>query len=148
MKSEKLKAEILEKKRLALAAQTLMKETVARVLEKEGENGLLITKAYYGKLDENSSSSNLDESKQINVRIPLQFLVQDHSLQILGENTKSNLEGFYDPCIGETKRLYVEYRFNGEEYKAEFEDNSPVRLPKSTHKLSWWSRPFSSVKTN
>jgi hypothetical protein len=60
---------------------------------------------------------------------------------------KSSLEGFFDPCFGETKQLYIEYNFNGEPYQAIFNDNELVRLPKASHKVQWWSRPFSSVKS-
>jgi DnaJ family protein C protein 11 len=59
---------------------------------------------------------------------------------------QSHLEGFYDPCIGETKQLFIEYTFNCDSYKATFEDSDVVRLPRATHKVQWWSRPFSSVK--
>lgn len=31
-----------------------MKESVQRIVEKEGESGLIIKKAFYGKIDENS----------------------------------------------------------------------------------------------
>lgn len=57
------------------------------------------------------------------------------------------MEGFYDPCIGETKYLYIEYTLNGEPYEAKFDDNQLVRLPKATHKKQWWSRPFTSVRS-
>lgn len=49
-KQEKLKAELNEKRRLAMAAQNLMNESVHRILEREGPNGLIITKAIYGKI--------------------------------------------------------------------------------------------------
>ena len=146
-KQEKLKTEIIERRRLALAAQELMKETVARILEKEGLNGLIITKAMYGKILDGDTI--LEENKCIDVRIPLQFLVQDNSLQILGDQSKSNLEGFYDPCIGEkNKSIYIEYTFKGEKHQVKYADNDLVRLPKTSHKTQWWSRSFSSVKNN
>ncbi len=145
-KQEKLKTEIVERKRTALAAQELMKETVFRILEKEGPNGLIITKALYGKLT-NMDNATLEENKFIDVRIPLQFLVQDNALLILNDQSKSNLEGFYDPCFGEKKKsLYIEYTFKGDEHRVTFSDTDLVRLPKTSHKTQWWSRSFSSVK--
>jgi DnaJ homolog subfamily C member 11 len=147
-KQEKLKTEIVERRRLALAAQDLMKETLTRILEREGPNGLIITKAIYGKIS-NTDTTILDDSKCIDVRIPLQFLVQDNSLQILADESKSNLEGFYDPCFGEkNKSLYIEYKFKGEEHRVTYSDTALVRLPKTSHKSQWWSRSFSSVKVN
>ena len=56
------------------------------------------------------------------------------------------MEGFYDPCIGEQKTLYIEYRFKGEDYRGTFNDTEIIRLPKLTHKVQWWSRPFSAVR--
>ena len=123
-----------------------MKETVARIVEKEGPNGLIIIKAFYGKIDKKNGPTSETSEKVVDVQIPLQFLVKDRSLQIVSDQTKSSLEGFYDPCFGETKQLYIEYNFNGEPYQAIFNDNELVRLPKASHKVQWWSRPFSSVK--
>ena len=37
--------------------------------------------------------------------------MKDSKLQILTEGSKSSLPGFYDPCIGEDKSLYIKYRF-------------------------------------
>ncbi len=83
----------------------------------------------------------------MDVRIPLQFLISDHSLQILSDQPKSNIEGFYDPCVGESKSLYIEYKFKNEDYQVTFEDNEMIRLPKSSHRVEkWWSRSFSNVR--
>ena len=73
MKQEKLKSELIEKRRIALVAvinlwfklklsnstkfyyffclkQDLMKETVLRIIDRERPNGLIIHKAIYGKI--------------------------------------------------------------------------------------------------
>lgn len=145
-KQEKLKAELYEKRRLALAAQELMKETVSRIIEREGEQGLIITKAIYGKFAD-KDNPNYETEKVLDVTVPLQLLVQDHSFNILSDQSKSHLEGFYDPCIGETKVLYVEYTFRGELYQVTCGDTENLRMPKSLHKVQWWSKPFTSVKS-
>ncbi|CAF0903194.1 unnamed protein product [Brachionus calyciflorus] len=150
IKQERLRSELLERKRLALAAQNLMKETVTRNIEKEGPNGLVITRALYGKLrdeDKDGTRNVLENEKLVDVTIPLQFLVKDHTLQILNDQPKSNLEGFYDPCIGETKVLFIQYKYNGEPYETTLTDDQIIRLPKASHKTQWWSRPFSAVRS-
>jgi len=141
-KQEKLKSELLEKRRLAMAAQNLMTESVHRILEREGPNGLVITKAIYGKIIDKDEESE----KIIDVILPLQLLVKDHNLQILSDQSKCDLEGFYDPCIGETKKLYIEYIFRKEKYQVTCSDNENLRIPRSSHKVQWWSKPFNSVK--
>lgn len=73
-------------------------------------------------------------------------MVKDHNLQIVNDQPKSNLEGFYDPCVGETKLLFIQYQFNGEPHEGTFSDEQLVRLPKSSHKVQWWSRTFSAVR--
>lgn len=142
---EKLKAELLEKRRLALAAQELMKETVLRIIEREGQHGLIITKAIYGKIVD-KHNPNFETEKIINVMIPIQLLVSDHSFNILSDQSKSNLEGFYDPCIGETKTLYIEYTFRTEKYQVTCGDTENLRMPKASHKVQWWSKTFNSVR--
>jgi len=78
--------------------------------------------------------------------VPLQLLVKDHTLNIFSDQSKSNLEGFYDPCIGETKSLYVEYTFRNEKYQVTCGDTENLRMPKASHKVQWWTKPFQSVK--
>lgn len=144
-KQDKLKAELYERRKLALAAQELMKETVLRIIEREGVNGLIITKAIYGKIID-KDSPNFETEKILDVVLPLQLLVKDHAFNILSDQSKSNLEGFYDPCIGESKSLYVEYTFRNEKYQVTCGDTENLRMPKASHKVQWWSKPFQSVK--
>ena len=84
-----------------------MKETVNRIVEKEGPNGLIIIKAIYGKIIDKNKwiikkknfflfiylkfifiSPNFESEKILDIRIPLQFLVSDHNLQILSDQSK------------------------------------------------------------
>lgn len=67
-----------------------MKEAVERIIEKEGANGLIITKALYGKIEEEDKTRtlNFDNEKIIDVKVALQFLVKDHTLQIFSDQSK------------------------------------------------------------
>lgn len=73
--------------------QELMKEAYNRSLDREGMNGLIILNAIYGNLPSNVQQQydklNVDDNDLIiNVVIPLQVLIKDHSLQILTDTTK------------------------------------------------------------
>jgi len=46
-------------------------------------------------------------SKFIDVTVPLQNLVENSSLQLPKDITKSGLPGFYDPCPARDKKLKV-----------------------------------------
>jgi hypothetical protein len=59
-----------------------MKESYNRSIEREGVNGLLIIKAFYGKLLETLDSLTNDDENVLDVTVPLQLLVKDHSLEI------------------------------------------------------------------
>jgi hypothetical protein len=80
-----------------------MKETVDRIVEKEGPNGLIITKAFYGKIDKKNGPAFETSEKVVDVQIPLQFLVKDRSLQIVSDQTKVfkliYISSFFYHCI-------------------------------------------------
>lgn len=59
-----------------------MKESYNRSIEREGVNGLLIIKALYGKFQNTIDMSNEDDDNLLEVTVPLQLLVKDHSLVI------------------------------------------------------------------
>jgi hypothetical protein len=65
-----------------------MKEAYSRSIERETPNGLLILKAVYGSLPQQLQNIESASDKMINVTVPLQVLVKDHSLQILSDSTK------------------------------------------------------------
>ena len=70
-----------------VSQQELMKDAYARSIDREGQNGLIIIKGIYGKID-NSTTINETSEKIIHVTVPLQVLIKDHSLQILTDSTK------------------------------------------------------------
>ncbi|KOB73460.1 DnaJ-17, partial [Operophtera brumata] len=116
-----------EMQRQARATVELMKATFTRIRsDEEKKKGLVILKALYGKLPQDCSShpvtepspgdvptaeSPLGYAEVIDVTIPLQCLIKDSRLELL-DASKSELPGFYDPCVGEAKHLTVQYMFH------------------------------------
>ncbi|KYN37704.1 DnaJ like protein subfamily C member 11 [Trachymyrmex septentrionalis] len=134
------KSRMLEKQREAKAATELMKETVSRIrTEEESKKGLIITKALYGRFVYPQDRAAADESghrdEMIDVTIPLQCLVKDSKL-ILHKASKSQLPGFYDPCVGEDKQLLVQYLFHTHTHECIIQDDAPLRIPVSSHKVN------------
>ncbi|KAJ3213085.1 hypothetical protein HDU67_003401 [Dinochytrium kinnereticum] len=71
-----------------------------------------------------------DTSREfIDVTIPIQNLVINSQLHISGGYSKSNLMGFYDPCLGESKSLRITYSFRGNLHFLEVRDTSAVAAP-------------------
>lgn len=42
-----------------------------------------------------------------------------------------NLPGFYDPCVGEDKQLWVQYRFHNNVHEVTVKDSETLRIPKT-----------------
>nr|CAG4646907.1 EOG090X03AJ [Megafenestra aurita]SVE92290.1 EOG090X03AJ [Megafenestra aurita] len=125
-------SQMLARRREAEIAIDLMKETYRRIIEdEENRKGLIITKSIYGRwLD--LGHRDLGDA-MTDVTIPLQCLVRDSKL-ILHEASKSQLPGFYDPCMGEDKSLYVQYSFHGVPHEVTIQDSDPLRIPKQSHR--------------
>ncbi|CAG0884656.1 unnamed protein product [Darwinula stevensoni] len=122
-----------EHKKEAEAALELMKETVWRIIQQEEScQGLIIVKALYGchasQLGTGEQGQEAD-GNVIDVTIPLQCLVKDSKL-IIHDVQKSQLPGFYDPCIGEEKTIQVEYLFRGQHHHVIVNESEPLRIPK------------------
>jgi hypothetical protein len=73
-----------------------MNEAYTRSVDREGSNGLIIINAFYGKLLSQIEEINNETDELINVSIPLQVLVKDHSLQILTESSKVSFWKCYE----------------------------------------------------
>lgn len=111
----------------AAAAVELMEHTYQRLVTEETQrNGLVITKAVYGQLEENGN--DFIAAASIDVTIPVQCLVKDGIL-ILYNSAKCDLPGFYDPCIGETKVLRIDFTHNNINNTAVIKDLEAARLP-------------------
>jgi len=125
------RSKLLERKKEAVAAVALMRETVKRITETEtAKKGLVIVRAEYGKLVAEDS----EEEESLCVTVPVQCLVKDSKL-ILHESSKSQLPGFYDPCPGEDKSLRVRYMFHGLLHQVTLADTEPLRIPKQSHRV-------------
>nr|CAG4650026.1 EOG090X03AJ [Sida crystallina] len=121
-------AQMLTRRREAEIAVDLMKETYRRIAEEEeNRKGLIITRAIYGRWIDLAQRDLSDAITE--VTIPLQCLVKDSKL-ILHDSSKSQLPGFYDPCMGEDKCLFVQYTFHGTPHEVTIQDAESLRIPK------------------
>ncbi|KPJ09171.1 DnaJ-like subfamily C member 11 [Papilio machaon] len=139
-----------EMQQQARATVELMKETYSRIRnDEEKKKGLVILQALYGKLPAGADSHEVttDEagdgvqaesphgySEVIDVTIPLQCLVKDSRLELL-EASKSELPGFYDPCVGDDKHLTIKYSFHNNLYVCTITDQQAVVLPRNNHRI-------------
>lgn len=51
---------------------------------------------------------------------------------------QSNLPGFYDPCLGESRSLLVRYRFRNLDHEVKLADEEAIRIPKECECLGMW----------
>jgi DnaJ family protein C protein 11 len=126
-----------ERRREAMNAQEVLRSLVEQIKEREGPQGLIILDARYGLLASSSTTTtNENLNKIIDVTVPLQILVKDSTLRIETTVSKSNLTGFYDPCIGEEKALFIKYSLRSEIHTVLYKDTDPVILPNRGTKIS------------
>ncbi|CAK1588561.1 unnamed protein product [Parnassius mnemosyne] len=139
-----------EMQQQARATVELMRETYSRIRsDEEKKKGLVILRAVYGKLPADATSHEvgaeqagdgvpLDSpsgySEAIDVTIPVQCLVKDSRLELL-EASKSELPGFYDPCVGEDKHLTIQYMFHNNLHCCTVADKQAVVLPRNNHRV-------------
>ncbi|XP_061392034.1 dnaJ homolog subfamily C member 11 [Musca vetustissima] len=117
------------KRQEAMAALDLMQHTYERIVQEETErNGLIIVKATYGQTEDDNQNDFIKESS-IDVTVPVQCLVKDGVLELYN-SSKSDLPGFYDPCIGESKFLRIDYMHNNVNKSIVLKDIEAVRLPR------------------
>lgn len=151
------KQRIAEKRKEAEAAVDLMAALYERICDEERQRrGLLIVSARYGKFDDDDDSigggspaSTPDSSASewtaqnrhgddaqtiIDVTLPLQCLTRDGKLR-LQKSTKSQLPGFYDPCMGEPKVLKIDYTYREVSYSVVIKDEQELRLPNGKRKI-------------
>ncbi|CAF3831002.1 unnamed protein product [Rotaria magnacalcarata] len=116
-----------ERRREAINAQEVLRSLVDQIKDREGLEGLIILEARYGQLG--LTTTNENSIKIIDVTVPLQVLVKDSTLKIATTVSKSNLTGFYDPCIGEEKSLFIKYSLRSQIHTILYKDTDPVILP-------------------
>ncbi|CAN7987533.1 unnamed protein product [Ixodes pacificus] len=125
-------AKLAERRKEAEAAVALMHETYIRIKSAEEANGgLIIVEALYGNFvdDHDNDTPQTTVRELVDVTVPLQCLVKDSSLT-LPDCSKSNLPGFYDPCLGESRSLLVRYRFRNLDHEVKLADEEAIRIPK------------------
>ncbi|XP_060069298.1 dnaJ homolog subfamily C member 11-like [Ylistrum balloti] len=132
-KKEEAAEKMAAKRKEAAATVELMKEAVERSIEsEERKRGLVILKALYGKLISDDDGELL-EGQCIDVLTPVQALVRDSQLLLSDTKTKCDIPGFYDPCPGEKKTLYIRYKFRNKLHQVTLADNDAIRLPLQKH---------------
>ncbi|KAK8760295.1 hypothetical protein V5799_028436 [Amblyomma americanum] len=129
-------AKLAERRKEAEAAVALMHETYIRIKSnEEARGGLVVIEALYGNFSEeqeNNSPPGATVREVVDVTVAVQCLVKDSHI-ILTDASKSNLPGFYDPCLGEPKALYIRYRFRNLAHEVRLADEEAVHIPKESH---------------
>ncbi|XP_068632767.1 dnaJ homolog subfamily C member 11 [Battus philenor] len=139
-----------EMQQQARATVELMRETYSRIRsDEEKKKGLVIVRAVYGKLPAGAESHEVGAEEAgdgaqpeptaalpdlIDVTVPLQCLVKDSRLELL-DASKSELPGFYDPCVGEDKHLTIYYTFHSNPCCCTVSDRQAVVLPRNNHRI-------------
>lgn len=119
-----------EKKKEADVAKELMMVIYQRIVSEEGQRGgLIIEKALYGHFASDEESE--EKTVTIDVTIPVQCMVKSSKLIFYNSDSKSELPGFYDPCVGETKQLQIQYTFRGISTTVFVANEEATRLPLS-----------------
>lgn len=128
-KAKKINKErIAEKRKEAEMTIELMEANYQRVvLEEQQQNGLIIEKALYGHFASDDESD--EETVTIDVTVPVQCLVKSSKLFFNNSDSKSELPGFYDPCIGKIKKLQIQYKCRGISATVFVADEEVARLP-------------------
>jgi len=85
--------------------------------------------------DSNEQGDNEVTNEVIDVTIPVQCIVKDSKL-VMHEHTKSQLPGFFDPAIGEDKRLHIIYNYREQPHEVMILDKEGLRLPKNSHRTN------------
>lgn len=147
---------IAEKKSQAEEAISILERpTSLKVAQERAKHGLIIISAHYGNvasftargMRENGSEVGSEGAvAYIDVTIPVQALVGDSKLVIPGGRAKYNLIGFWDPCIGEPKKLRVRYLFKDVLHEVTVDDMAALRIPvKGESERGVFSYPRPSV---
>ena len=118
-----------ERRREAMNAQEVLRSLVEQIKEREGSEGLIILEGRYGQLISTTTTTNENSNKIIDVTVPLQALVKDSTLKIGTTVSKANLTGFFDPCIGEEKSLFIKYTLRSQIHTVLYKDTDPIVLP-------------------
>ncbi|CAL8102313.1 unnamed protein product [Calicophoron daubneyi] len=141
----KLKSELSRRRQEAFATQSLMRNSALHSKESELEiGGLVITRAVYGCLLSSANDLTLSDAGgalNVDVTIPLQCMVEQSKLR-LPPGRWSDLQGFYDPCLGLIKppqniqslrQLRVLYTFHGRTHEVTVSESQGLAIPMTKH---------------
>lgn len=109
---------------------SMMEAEAKKIRDAESQaQGLIILEALYGDLSSNKVGAT------INVTVPLQCRVESSALFLQDHNSKSWLEGFYDPLDNGEPQLYVKYKFLGKLHECTIGDNDDLVIPIQEHAI-------------
>jgi len=118
------------------AIRLMTRSAETKTTTERSKNGLIILHADYGLASAFTDRGirHPEEDQHggpmvIDVTIPIQALVQDSKVTIPGGRSKSDLLGFYDPCIGEGKKLRIRYLFKEKLHEVTVTDREVLRIP-------------------
>jgi len=118
------------------AIRLMTRSAETKMSNERAKNGLIILQANYGLAsaftDRGIRIPDEDEHggpMVIDVTIAIQSLVQDSRVTIPGGRSKFDLLGFYDPCIGESKKLRIRYLFREKLHEVTLGDKEALRIP-------------------
>ncbi|VVC94340.1 unnamed protein product [Leptidea sinapis] len=123
-----------ELQRQARATVELMRETYSRIRSNEEKKKEANDHETVPEETGDSSEATSPYGEVIDVTIPVQCLVKDSRLELL-DASKSELPGFYDPCVGDDKHLTVRYMFHNNLYVCTVADKEALMLPRNTHRI-------------
>lgn len=136
-----------------------MQDLLSKVLALEtAKNGVVIKRAFYGLLTlradriedciDGGRIIGVDdlEGPCVDVTIPVQCLVEKHSIMLPGgaSQSKADLPGFYNPTPlerGTELSLYVMYEFKGKLHEVTVGDRETLRIPKRQHAVDIGALP-------
>ena len=150
--------EIEQRRVSAEQTRSLLRGQALKRAEAEfAREGLVIIQAYYGRKDafpaprdvsikvrqdkntllallemgpeDPLDSTSMNQPLWWDVTVPLQMLVTQSQLIVPAGRSKAKLIGFFDPCIGERKHLFVRYLFRGELHQFVVADEDAVAAP-------------------
>lgn len=148
--------EIEQRRNSAEQTRELLRAQARKRAESEwAKQGLIVLQAYYGRRDtfpapQDLSQVTLSDKEHVmalwqqdahpaepstsqplwwDVQVPLQMLVSQSQLVIPAGRSKSKLIGFFDPCVGERKQLYVRFLFRGQLHEFTCYDTDAVAAP-------------------
>lgn len=125
------------------AIRLMTRSAESKLSAERSRNGLIILHADYGIAsaftDRGIRRADEDEHggpTVIDVTVPLQALVTDSRVTIPGGRSKCDLLGFYDPCLGESKKLRVRYTFKDVLHEVTVGDKDVLRIPMKGESLA------------